>query len=103
MAFVCTKLVQYVGNNDVYFSITGILLLVLLRMLHNIVNSAHLWFECCATSCLAEKPLNGFTTALVLTGLLRNVSGEVNFVSTCVSIALYVHEYQIEFCTFTPK
>jgi len=41
------KLVHYGGNNDIYFSITGILLLVLLRMLQNIVNGAQLWFECC--------------------------------------------------------
>jgi hypothetical protein len=97
------KLVHYVGNNDIYFSITGVLLLVLLRMLQNIVNSAQLWFECCSTSCLAKKPLNGFSTVLVLTGLLRNVSGKFNFVSTCVSIALFVHEYHIEFCAFTAK
>ena len=76
---------------------------MLLRKLKNIVNSAHLWFECCTTSCFAEKPLNEFTAVLVLTGLLRNVSGEFNSVSTCVSIALFVREDQIEFCTFTLK
>lgn len=72
-------------------------------MLQNIVNGAQLLFECCSILCFAEKPLNECTTVLVLTGLLRNVSGEFNFVSACVIIALFVHEDQIEFCTFTPK
>jgi hypothetical protein len=94
------KLVHYISNDDIYFYVTGVLLLMLLRMLQIVVISAQVWL---ATSCFAEKPLNKFTTMLVLTGLLRNVSGEFNFVSTCVSIALFVHEDQIEFCTFTPK
>jgi len=72
-------------------------------MLKNFVNSAQLWFECCTASCFAEKSLSEFTAVLVLTGLLRNVSGEFNSVSTCDSVALFVHEDHIEFCTFTPK
>jgi len=103
LAFVCTKPVHYVSNDDIYFYITGVLLLVLLRILKNIVNSAQLWFVCCTASCFAEKPMSEFTAVLVLTGLLRNVSGEFNSVSTCVSVALVVHEEQIEFCAFTPK